>query len=310
MATPMLVMGRFDPSRILDYIEQYKVNWFAGIPTMYRMLIAAGAESRDLSSMQLWGGGGDAFPHEMVEQFRQLSAAGSGMFRRRAAFITGYGMAETAGQVSITPPFAAGDACIGWFLPGVQYRIVDADGRDVRPGEPGELWLKSPGMMKGYWNDEAATQKSLKDGWLRTGDLMRVGKWGAKYFVSREKDMIKVGGYSVFPAEVEQHLERHPAVESAVVVGMPHAQKGELPVAGVVLKYGVKVSEDELLTWSQENIAAYRCPRRVVIVDEIPKGFGMKPQRRIVRERFLKMGLEVRSRAEQKAEKAREAASP
>src|SRR5262249_42165674 len=111
LATPCIVMGSFDPVRVLDLIERYKVRMVAGIPTMYRMLLQAGAESRDLRSVRLWGGGGDAFPADLVEKLRSLTERRIGPFRRRAAFITGYGMAETAGQVSITPPFSAGDHC-------------------------------------------------------------------------------------------------------------------------------------------------------------------------------------------------------
>jgi acyl-CoA synthetase (AMP-forming)/AMP-acid ligase II len=297
LATPSLVMGRFDPERILDLIERYHVTLFAGIPTMYRMLLASGAEQRDLSSVRLWGGGGDRFPEDLARCFRELGARKVGPFRRRAAFVTGYGMAETAGQVSLSP-FAAGDACIGWFLPGVRWRLVDEHGQDVRRGEPGELLLKTPGTMKGYWNDPAATEQVLKDGWLRTGDLVRAGSLGRKYFVAREKEMIKVGGYSVFPAEIEQVLDGHPAVESSVVVGLPHATKGELPVAGVVRKDGHSLEEPELLAWATERIAAYRCPRRIVFLDDIPNGFAMKPLRRLVRDRLLAMKIEVHARSE------------
>ncbi len=294
LSTPSLVVGRFDPERMLDYIEQYRVSWFAGIPTMYRMLIEAGAESRNLSSIDLWGGGGDAFPADLIQKVRKLSP--------RSVFITGYGMAETAGQVSITPPFifeGAGDACIGWFLPDVKWRLVDGEGRDVKRGEPGELLIKSPGMMHGYWNDPTATDKTFSDGWLRTGDLLRTGRFGAKYFVSREKEMIKVGGYSVFPAEVEQVLDQHPAIDRSVVVGLPHSTKGELPVAAVQLKESV--TEAELLEWCKERIAPYRCPRRFVFVDDIPVSFGMKPQRRLVRERLIAMGIVVTARSDRKS---------
>jgi acyl-CoA synthetase (AMP-forming)/AMP-acid ligase II len=298
LATPCIVLGSFDPSHILDLIERHRVTMFAGIPTMYRMLLAAGADSRDLRSVRLWGGGGDAFPAELVEKLRGLTARRIGPFKRRAAFVTGYGMAETAGQVSITPPFAAGDHCVGWLLPGVKWRIVDEAGRDVKKGEVGQLLLKTKGVMREYWSDPEGTRNALQDGWFKSGDLVRRGRFGLMYFVSREKEMIKVGGYSVFPAEIEKVLDKHPDVERSVVVGLPHPTKGELPVAGVVLKEAARITEDELLAWAKEHIAPYRVPRRIVFTDDIPTGFGMKPLRRQVRARFLEMGIVVKARSD------------
>ncbi|HSQ68316.1 MAG TPA: AMP-binding protein [Polyangiaceae bacterium] len=290
LATPTIVMGRFDPALVLDAIERHRVSVFAGIPAMYRMLLDAGAERRDLSSVRVWGGGGDAFPRDLIERFRALAERRLGPLRLRPLFVIGYGMAETSGQVSLTPPYAAGDSCIGWFLPGVRFRVVDAEGHDVDDGEPGELLLRSPGMMRGYWNDPAASDAALRDGWLRTGDVVRVGSWGIKYFVAREKEMIKVGGYSVFPAEIEHVLDRHPAVRSSVVVGVAHPIKGEIPIAAVVLRPGETISKEELLAWARERIAPYRCPRGVEFLPSIPHGFAMKPLRRLVRERLAEMG--------------------
>ncbi len=301
LARPCLVMGRFDPAAILDFIERYRCTMFAGIPAMYRMLLEAGARERDLSSIRVWGGGGDAFPEELVRTFRQLTARQTGPFRHEAAFITGYGLAETAGQVSIsiTPFLAGGDACVGFFLPGVKWRLVDERGRDVPKGEVGELWVKTHGLMKEYWNDPEGTAKAITpDGWFRTGDLLKRGGPFRAHFVAREKDMIKVGGYSVFPAEVEKELASHPDVERCVVVGLPHATKGELPVAAVVRRDGAHATEDELLAWSEQRIAAYRRPRRVVFLDSIPENFAMKPLRLHVKKQLLEMGVVAESRAD------------
>jgi acyl-CoA synthetase (AMP-forming)/AMP-acid ligase II/acetyl-CoA acetyltransferase len=298
LATPSLVMARFDPQRVLDHIERYRVSMFSGIPAMYRMLLEAGAADRDLSSIRLWGGGADAFPSDLVTRFREFTARPLGPLQRKALFMTGYGMAETSGQVSLSPPFAAGDACVGYFLPGVRWRLVDEAGRQVPRGEVGELWLKTRSAMREYWNDPAATASVLEDGWLRTGDMMRVGRWGMKYFVSREKEMIKVGGYSVFPAEIEKVLGTHPEVHRCVVVGLPHRTKGELPVAAVVPEPGSRLTEEMLLEWAEDRIAAYRCPRRIVFTSEIPQNFSMKPLRRHVREELIKRGIRVEARSE------------
>lgn len=301
LARPCLVMGRFDPSAILDSIERYRCTMFAGIPAMYRMLLEACARDRDLTSIRVWGGGGDAFPEGLVSEFRDLTARRVGPFTRKAAFITGYGLAETAGQVSIsiTPHLAGGDACVGFFLPGVKWRLVSDGGKDAAPGEVGELWLKTHGLMKGYWNDPEGTAAAITpDGWFRTGDLLKRGSRFRNHFVAREKDMIKVGGYSVFPAEVEREVAAHPDVERCVVVGMPHPTKGELPVAAVILRSGSSVTEDDLLAWTDGKIAAYRRPRRIVAVDAIPENFAMKPLRRHVKNQLIEMGVVVESRAD------------
>jgi acyl-CoA synthetase (AMP-forming)/AMP-acid ligase II len=295
LACPSLVMGTFDPDKILDYIERYRVSMFAGIPTMFRMLLAAGAKSRNLSSIRLWGGGGDAFPAELVETFRDLSR---GTLGRRAAFVTGYGLAETAGQMTINP-FGLGQGSVGWFLPGIRARLVDEHGSDVKSGEIGELIVKTPSLMNGYWEDRTATEKALDGGWFRTGDLMKKGPLGQYLFVAREKDMIKVGGYSVFPAEVEAILDSHPDIEQSVVVGLPHAVKGSLPVAAVVRQSGSTTSEEALLAWARDHVARYRCPRRIVFVDEIPLNQAMKPLRRQIRADLVAQGIEVESFAEQ-----------
>ncbi|HUI25789.1 MAG TPA: class I adenylate-forming enzyme family protein, partial [Candidatus Kryptonia bacterium] len=288
MGMPMLLMGRFDPQRVLAAIQEYKVTMFSGIPAMYRMLLAAGARDYDLTSIALFGGGGDAFPDELIHTFRQL-AAKPGWFGRtkRPRFARGYGLAETAGQLATAFGRPCGDGAAGKIMRGVQYKIVDAEGREVRPGEIGELVVKTPGIMSGYWNNPDETAKVLKDGWFRTGDLVREGRRRMLFMQAREKDMIKVGGYSVFPAEVERKLAEHPAVMQVAVVGVPHGVKGEMPVAAVVREPNSDISEDALLAWAKEHIAPYKAPRRIVFVDAIPQNFAMKAKRREVREQVM-----------------------
>ena len=195
----------------------------------------------------MFGGGGDALPDELIHTFRTL-AAKPGRFGRtkRPRFVRGYGLAETAGQLATALGPPCGDGAAGKIMRGVQYKIVDADGRAVPKGEVGELVVKTPGIMSGYWNNPEETAKVLRDGWFHTGDLVREGRRRMLYMQAREKDMIKVGGYSVFPAEVERKLAEHPAVLQVAVVGVPHGVKGEMPVAAVVRQPGSKVSEDEL----------------------------------------------------------------
>jgi len=289
MAMPMLLMGRFDPRRVLEAIQEHKVTMFSGIPAMYRMLLEAGAREFDLTSIELFGGGGDALPDELIHTFRDL-AAKPGRFGRpkRPRFARGYGLAETAGQLATALGPPCGDGAAGKVMRGVQYKIVDAEGRVVPKGAVGELLVKTPGIMSGYWNNPEETAKVLRDGWFHTGDLVREGRRRMLYMQAREKDMIKVGGYSVFPAEVERKLAEHPAVLQVAVVGVPHGVKGEMPVAAVVPHSGVAITEDELLAWAKEHIAPYKAPRRVVFVDAIPQNFAMKAKRRDVREQVMR----------------------
>jgi acyl-CoA synthetase (AMP-forming)/AMP-acid ligase II len=290
MGTPMLLMGRFDPQSVLQAIQECRVTMFSGIPAMYRMLLDAGARDYDLTSIRIWGGGGDALPDELIHTFRSL-AARPGWFGRRKLprFARGYGLAETAGQLATAFGPPCGDGAAGRLMRGVQYQIVDGDDRVVPKGEVGELLVKAPNVMLGYWNNPEETAKVLRDGWFRTGDLVREGRRGMLYMQAREKDMIKVGGYSVFPAEVERKLAEHPAVAQVAVVGVPHGVKGEMPVAAVVRGPNSDIDETSLLAWAKEHIAPYKAPRRVVFVDAIPQNFAMKAKRREVREQVMQM---------------------
>jgi len=287
MGIPMLFMSRFDPAEVLDRIETQRVTFFAGIPAMFKMLLQAGAAQRDLTSVRVWGGGADAFPPELVRTFRALSRRRRWGISLRSLFVHGYGMAETAGSICISPPW--GPRCAGWVLPGIRHRIVDGGGQPVRRGASGELQIRGPNVMKGYWNDPGKTAAAFQDGWFRTGDIMKRGRLGVLEFVDREKDVIKCGGYSVFPTEIEHQLLEHPKIERAVVVGMPHDLKGEMPVAAVTLEKGARATEQELMTWADDRIASYKRPRRYVFVPGIPMTFSLKPLRREVRKTVVEM---------------------
>ncbi|MFQ5665981.1 MAG: class I adenylate-forming enzyme family protein [Candidatus Binatia bacterium] len=284
MGIPVLLMGKFDPTRVLQTIQDCKVTMFSGIPAMYRMLLDAGARNYDLTSIELWGGGGDAFPDELLRTFRELAAKPRWLGRRKLPrFVRGYGLAETAGQLATAMGPPVGDGAAGKIIRGAQYKIVDSRGRPVPKGEVGELVVRSPGLMSGYWKNPGETAKVLQNGWFRTGDLVREGRRGMLYIQAREKDMIKVGGYSVFPAEVERKLAQHPAVAQVAVVGIPHGVKGEMPVAAVVRNAGHDISAQALLAWAKQHIAPYKAPRHIVFVDAIPQNFAMKAKRREVR---------------------------
>ena len=282
MAIPMYLMTRFDTAQVLANIERYRVTFFAGIPAMFRMMLQSGAERHDLTSIQVWGGGADAFPPDLVRTFRELSARKRCGIRIKPIFVHGYGMAETAGHVCISPPW--GPPCAGWVVPGIRFRIMDENGNPVAKGSPGELEIKGPGIMKGYWNDPEKTNEAFRGEWFRTGDIMRQHRWRLLEFVDREKDVIKCAGYSVFPTEVEHCLSEYSKIERAVVVGVPHSIKGEMPIAVVKIRSGAECTEEELQMWADERIAPYKRPRRYLFLDSIPSTFSLKPLRRELRQ--------------------------
>jgi long-chain acyl-CoA synthetase len=282
MAIPMYLATRFDAAQVLENIQRYRVTFFAGIPAMFKMMLQSGADRHDLTSVQVWGGGADAFPPDLVQRFRELSARRRWGLRVKPMFVHGYGMAETAGHVCISPPW--GPPCAGWVVPGIRYRIMDETGNRVARGQPGELQIKGPGIMKGYWNDAEKTAVAFSGGWFRTGDIMRQRKWRILEFVDREKDVIKCGGYSVFPTELEHCLSEYAKIERAVIVGVPHSLKGEMPIAVIKLKDGMECTEEEIQAWADERIAPYKRPRRYLFLDSIPSTFSLKPLRRELRQ--------------------------
>ena len=170
-------------------------------------------------------------------------------------------------------------------MQGVTIRIVDAEtGLEKAVGEVGEITVQSPGNFKGYWNKPKATAKTLRDGWVWTGDQGRMDADGYLTFIGRTKEMIKVSGYSVFPEEVETILIKHPAVAQAAVLGEPDAEKGEVVKAFVVRKPGAEVSAEELIAWSRENMATYKAPRYVAFIDALPATGSGKVLRRLLKD--------------------------
>ena len=281
-------LSKFDPQAIFEAVERVRPAIFSGTPTMFRMLLDAGAAKVDWSSIRIFGGGADAFDDDLVHTVRLLASRRGPLSTRRLPwFIRGYGMAEANSFVAQSPPFEAGDNCCGWVRKPVEYRLVDEDGNDVPKGQAGELLIRGPNVTTGYWNDPEATAQAIDtDGWFHTGDVLRRGKWGMLYFVGRSGDIIKSGGYKISANEIDQTLCKHPDVVQSATVGIPHEVKGERPVSAVVLKPGATSTPEEILAWARERIAAYKCPRAIVPVEEIPMTFSMKPKRIEIREQL------------------------
>jgi long-chain acyl-CoA synthetase len=262
-ATVALV-ERFAPDRVIEAIKRHRVTVFPGVATMFRRLLDAPAlAATDLASVRIAVSGAAPCPWELAERWRA---------RTGIRIVRGYGMTELFRPISYQAATATESPdSIGWPVPGVEIRIVDDAGHGVAVGEPGELWIRSPSAMDAYINAPDETREVLVDGWFRTGDLATVSADGLVTIVGRKRERILRGGYSVFPAEVEAILLTHPAVAEAAVLGMPHPELGEDVAAFVALRPGSAATADELLTHCRDRLAAFKYPRRLVVLDALPK---------------------------------------
>ena len=280
---PVYFLPRFNAAAVLDAIELRRSTIFIGVPAMYRLLLEAGAEERDLSSIRLWASGADVMPNDLARRFQRMGALvtlpGIGASLGAAAFVEGYGMVETGGAVAakIAPPGVAfqlpfvGDI-LGIPIPGYRLRVVGPDGHQVGLRQVGELLVRGPGLLRGYHDDPVATAAVIDaDGWLHTGDLARRELFGVVTFAGRAKDVIKSGGYSVYAVEIERAMEEHPDVLEAAAVGLPDDRLGEITAVAVRVRPRANVSEAELLAWGAERLSSYKRPRVVRIVDDLPR---------------------------------------
>lgn len=260
------LLPRFDPAKALEIIERDKVTIFMGVPTMYAaMLHCPDREKYDISSLKLCVSGGAALPMEILTAFEKEFGS---------PIIEGYGLSETSPVASFGRlDMERKPGTIGVPINGVEMRIIDEEGKVLSVGDKGELQVKGPNVMKGYWNMPEATAKAIDSaGWFSTGDIATVDDDGYYAIVDRKKEMILRGGYNVYPREVEEVLYEHPAVAEAAVIGIPHPDLGEEIVAVVSLKDGQTVTSDELQAYTKGLVAAYKYPRQVQVVDDVPKG--------------------------------------
>jgi long-chain acyl-CoA synthetase len=259
------LLTRFDAGRALAIVERDRVTVFMGVPTMYGALLNhPGRERYDVSSLKVCVSGGASLPVELLHGFEESFGC---------AILEGYGLSETSPIASFNhPDRERKPGSIGTPIDGVEMRLVDATGGEVAPGEVGEIVIRGHNVMKGYWRNPDATADAFSaDGFLRSGDMAVMDEDGYFFIVDRKKDMIIRGGYNVYPREIEEVLYSHPAVREAAVVGMPHAELGEEIAAAVALKPDTRVTEDELREFVKEHVAAYKYPRVVWFLDELPK---------------------------------------
>ena len=280
----MVILPRFEVEAVLEAIQNERVTSFCGVPTMYIAVIHhPDVKKFSLRTVRGCISGGAALPAAVIKSFGELTGG---------TLVEGYGLSE-ASPVTHCNPMGEGaslrEGSIGVPLPFTDARVVDMDDPSKRlgVGEAGELAVKGPQVMLGYWNNKAETENVLTaDGWLLTGDVAKMDADGYFYIVDRKKDMIDVSGLKVYPREVEELLFTHPAVKEAAVVGMADEYRGEAVSAYVVLKPESKgkVTEEELVQFCRSNLATYKAPRKVTFVDELPKTLIGKVLRRRLRE--------------------------
>jgi fatty-acyl-CoA synthase len=283
LAGGTVIMPRsFDPEESLRLIEEEAVTVMLGVPTVHTMLARSPAfPEADLASLRFMYNGGDRCPLEVVELFR----------KKGVPFAGGYGLTETAPTAFLTEldqldEAAAEPGFAGKPAFGTDARIVDDEGRDVAPGEVGEVVLQGPNLFREYWRRPDDTEEAFRDGWFRTGDLAYWSEAGFTFISGRKKQMLKSGGENIYPAEVEQALLAHPGVAEACVIGRRHAKWNEVPFAVVALEGGRDVSEEELREFLGERLARFKVPAGFAFVDELPRTSIGKPDRPLLERQF------------------------
>jgi long-chain acyl-CoA synthetase len=266
-----VLMRWFDPQLWLELAQEHRTQITAVVPSMLQLLLAQPLEHYDLSALRYVVSGGAPLPVELAEELlRRLP---------EVELREGYGLTESSALVTSTPPGGSRLGSVGQAAPGVEVRI---DGDEV-----GEICVRSPSVMLGYWGQPEATAEAIEDGWLRTGDLGYLDDDGYLYVVDRKKDLIIRGGFNVFPRDVEEAMLEHPAVVAAGVVGRPDEAHGEEVVAFVELGPGTEATADDLVAYAKERIGGYKYPREVHLVGSLPLTPVGKVDRKVLRARLL-----------------------
>jgi long-chain acyl-CoA synthetase len=262
----LALIPRFGPDTALETVQRDGVTVFEGVPTMYAALLNHPDRERfDVSTLRVCVSGGAALPVEILRAFEESFGC---------MILEGYGLSETSPVASFNHPDRERKAgSIGIPIEGVEMKLVEVDRQDSAPGEIGEIAIRGHNVMRGYWNRPDATAEAIDSGgWFYTGDMAKVDDDGYYFIVDRKKELIIRGGYNVYPREIEEVIYEHPCVREAAVIGIPHAELGEEVGAAVALKPGAEATESEIRDHVKASIAAYKYPRHVWFVDELPKG--------------------------------------
>jgi long-chain acyl-CoA synthetase len=267
----VVLVPRFTPEAVLDALERRRCTLFCGVPTMYIALLHADVSGRDLSALRVGVSGGASIPGEVIRGFEEKFPG--------VVILEGYGLSETVALATFNR--SAEDRrvlSIGKPMWGVDVRVFDDADRELPPGADhvGEIVIRGHNVMKGYYNNTAATAEAMRGGWFRTGDLGFRDSDGFFFIVDRKKDLVIRGGFNVYPREVEEVLHQHPAVSDAAVIGRRDERLGEEVVAYVTLRPGAQAEPAELIEFGKQRLAAYKYPREVRILDELPRNAAGK----------------------------------
>lgn len=281
MGARLVLFPKFDPDLVLDVVKKHPPTFLPLVPPIAeRLLAAATAKGISLAGTEVAISGAMALPHELVVPFEEASGG---------FLVEGYGLSECS-PVLMANPVAENRVAgtVGLPLPGTECRVVDPDEptKDVEPGTPGELVVRGPQVFSGYYGKPEATEEAFVDGWYRTGDIVTIDEAGFVRIVDRIKELIITGGFNVSPTEVENVLRQHPSIEDVAVVGLPSGHSGEEVVAAVVLDAGAELDEDAIRTFARGILTPYKVPRRLFVVDELPKSLIGKVLRRQVKEKI------------------------
>lgn len=272
----MTILDGFSPKETLAAIKKYTVTVVYGVPPMYNILARLG-EAADLNSVRIFVSGGAALPKKVAEAFAQ---------KYGRPIIEGYGLSEASPVVALNPPERTKSGSIGRALPGLAVAVLDEHDREVPNGQVGELAVRGPSVMKGYFHLPAETAQALRDGWLHTGDLAYKDQDNYFFIVDRLKDMIITNGENIYPREIEELLYAYPGIVEAAVIGVPDELRGQQAAAYLVLAEGETLDKKELREYLGANLAAYKVPRDFIQVDALPKNATGKILKRVLRDKL------------------------
>ncbi len=272
-----VIQAKLDLEEFLKANEKYGATMISGAPALHYMLVNDPRTANyRLSTWKMATSGSAPLSVEVLMKFEE---------KFRIPMVEAYGLTEVTTAATSNPVFGVRKpGSVGLPLPGLEVKIFDEQDREVSPGVVGEVVIRGPAVMKGYYNNPEATAETLKGGWLHTGDLGKKDEDGYLYILDRKKDMIISGGYNVYPREIEEVLHTHPAVLEAAVIGIPDTKRGESPLAFVIRRPGKKVTEEELIQFCKENLANYKAIKAVKFMEEFPRNPNRKVLKRELRE--------------------------
>ena len=273
---PTLVLHRrFDRVSVLESIARDGVTMFFAVPTIYIMLLDAGIRAADMAHVRYFFSAAATMPIEVAERWKQVFGK---------PIYEGYGLSETSPFASYNHEWQHRPGSVGTAIANVELKIVDPLDDEVACGTWGEICIKGPNVMLGYWNRPEETAEALRGGWFHSGDIGYMDQDGFVFIVDRTKDMINAAGFKVWPREVEEVLYQHPAVGECAVYGLADPVKGEVPVAAIVLAAGAGLTTEELERFCRERLATYKVPRTFELVPSLPKNATGKILKRVLRD--------------------------